>query len=558
MVFYNCKQIGWNTRDGGEGTYYAKDASISPTYTLGLYAVMKTSPQKYHITFNANGGVGTMDPVVKDSKGSVTLPSNTFTRKDMTFLGWTTSPTGAGTLIDDGGSYNLQSDTTLFARWACTVTFDANGGTGTMGDQTITSMKSTTLTTNTFTRSGYSFYGWNTESNGTGDRYTDGQSVTIDSNITLYAMWNCKIVFDANGGTGTMDDQSIVSYGTVNLTSIGERITREDYVFFKWNTRNDGAGEYYTDGQSITIENESITLYAIWGHKITFTGGSGATGSIPDLICKHGANQPLPSSSPIQKEGFAFYKWKDAEDTEYADGEVVTVDADIALTAEWGHSVIYDPNGGKGVLPAKVVVLGDTVAASDKAGLERAGYTFANWNTAPDGTGTPYAVGASVNTTSNVSLYAQWTPVSYTIVYNLDDGTATNPTAYDVDDPLITLNNPTKAGFSFVGWSGTDLIGSGNTTVTIATGSTGEREYTAHWAKISVVFDPNGGYGKMETQILSPNTSTPLTSNTFNRAYFTFNGWNTKADGTGTGYTDRQAVTLTSSVTLYAQWEDAA
>jgi uncharacterized repeat protein (TIGR02543 family) len=167
-------------------------------------------------------------------------------------------------------------------------------------------------------------------------------------------------------------------------------------------------------------------------------------------------------------------------------------------------------------------------------------------------------VGASVNTTSNVSLYAQWTPVSYTIVYNLDDGTATNPTAYDVDDPLITLNNPTKAGFSFVGWSGTDLIGSGNTTGTIATGSTGEREYTAHWAKISVVFDPNGGYGKMETQILSPNTSTPLTSNTFNRAYFTFNGWNTKADGTGTGYTDRQAVTLTSSVTLYAQWEDAA
>jgi len=554
MVFDNSKQIGWNTRDGGEGTYYAKDASISPTYTLGLYAVMKTSPQKYHITFNANGGVGTMDPVVKDSKGSVILPSNTFTRKDMTFQGWTTSPTGAGTLIDDGGSYNLQSDTTLFARWRCTVAFNANSGSGTMTDQTITSMKAENLNTNTFTRSGYTFYGWNTKSDGTGDRYTDGQSVTIDSNITLYAMWNCKIVFNANGGIGTMEDQSIVSYGTVNLTSIGESITRGEYVFFKWNTRDDGAGEYYTDGQSITIENESITLYAIWGHKITFTGGSETTGSIPDMICKDGANQTLPSSSPIKKDGFAFYKWKDAEDTEYADGVVVTVNADIALTAEWGHSVTYLPNGAKGVPPAKVVVLGDTVAASDKAGLERAGYTFANWNTAPNGAGTPYAVGASVDTTSNVILYAQWTPVSYAITYHLDDGTATNPTTYHVDDPLITLNNPTKAGFSFVGWSGTDLIGSGNTTVTIATGSTGAREYTAHWAKFSVVFDPNGGYGKMETQILSPNTSTPLTSNTFNRAYFTFNGWNTKADGTGTGYTDRQAVTLDSSVTLYAQW----
>ena len=70
-----------------------------------------------------------------------------------------------------------------------TITFNANGGSGSMSPQQVTSGVATTLTTNTFTRSGYAFVGWNTQDDGSGTSYTDGGSITISSNTTLYAQW---------------------------------------------------------------------------------------------------------------------------------------------------------------------------------------------------------------------------------------------------------------------------------------------------------------------------------------------------------------------------------
>jgi len=81
-------------------------------------------------------------------------------------------------------------------------------------------------------------------------------------------------------------------------------------------------------------------------------------------------------------------------------------------------------------------------------------------------------------------LYAKWTVHEYDITYDLDDGVISvpNPDKYRITDATITLNNPTKSGYVFIGWSGTDLIGNTNKDVKIAQGSVGDREYTAHWA----------------------------------------------------------------------------
>ncbi len=69
-----------------------------------------------------------------------------------------------------------------------------------------------------------------------------------------------------------------------------------------------------------------------------------------------------------------------------------------------------------------------------------------------------------------------------------------------------------------------------------------------------VSFEANGGSGTMEPQSVQYGVATQLNANAFTRAGYEFTGWNTKADGTGTPYDDRQSVTLTESVTLYAQW----
>ena len=95
--------------------------------------------------------------------------------------------------------------------------------------------------------------------------------------------------------------------------------------------------------------------------------------------------------------------------------------------------------------------------------------------------GNLYAPGESVPKVVT-TLTAQWTVHQYTITYNLAGGTAEgNPSTYTIETKAFTLKNPTKSGYTFTGWSGTGLDGENNMTVTIPTGSTGNRAYTAHW-----------------------------------------------------------------------------
>ena len=95
--------------------------------------------------------------------------------------------------------------------------------------------------------------------------------------------------------------------------------------------------------------------------------------------------------------------------------------------------------------------------------------------------GNLYAPGESVPAVVT-TLTAQWTVNQYTITYNLAGGTVeSNPNTYTIETKAFTLKNPTKSGYTFTGWSGTGLDGENNMTVTIPTGSTGNRTYTAHW-----------------------------------------------------------------------------
>ena len=145
--------------------------------------------------------------------------------------------------------------------------------------------------------------------------------------------------------------------------------------------------------------------------------------------------------------------------------------------------------------------------------------------------------------TNNVTVTASFQPITYTITYNNVEGAtfaASNPVNYTVEGEAITLNNPIKTGYTFGGWTGTDLDGI-TQTVTIPSGSTGDRAYTANWTThtYSVQFNGNGATGgEMSAQSFTYDEPKELTANAYTRTGYTFTGWNTAADGTGTAYTD--------------------
>ena len=123
----------------------------------------------------------------------------------------------------------------------------------------------------------------------------------------------------------------------------------------------------------------------------------------------------------------------------------------------------------------------------------RPGYTFLNWmyGSRPVADNDTYSGLVQSDAVASATLTAAWQLIPYTITYDLDGGTADgNPTGYSVESAAITLVNPTREGYDFTGWSGTGLTGTDNLTVVIPAGSTGDRSYTAHWAKQHVhVFD---------------------------------------------------------------------
>ena len=150
-----------------------------------------------------------------------------------------------------------------------------------------------------------------------------------------------------------------------------------------------------------------------------------------------------------------------------------------AVTVSAPYTVSYNANGGSGA-PGSQKKAQDITLKLSTTTPTRTGYTFNGWNTNNSGTGTNYAAGANYTANANVTLYAKWTAVNYTIGYTLNGGSvSTNPTSYTIATNTITLNNPTKDGYTFKGWTGSN----GNTpqtSVQIANGSTGNKTYTAN------------------------------------------------------------------------------
>ena len=231
---------------------------------------------------------------------------------------------------------------------------------------------------------------------------------------------------------------------------------------FNGSVTNDGkitGGAFYgTVSGDGTIENSAT-------HTVSFDTDGGSAVDAQKILRGQKVVRPVDPT----RSGYRFNGWyKDASVYDFTS----PVLDDFTLRAAWTanqYTITFDSDGGSTVTS---ITQDCGTAITAPANPTRDGYTFTGWHPA-----IPAAMPAG-----DLTVKALWSANSYAITYDLDGGTAEgNPDSYTIEAENITLNAPTKAGYTFTGWSGTDLTGENNMTVTIEKGSIGDRSYTAHW-----------------------------------------------------------------------------
>ena len=165
----------------------------------------------------------------------------------------------------DRVGYSMLANTTITipALPTYTVTYNANGGSGTPSSQSKTYNKALTLSSAKPTRTGYAFQGWATSASGS-VAYAAGASYTANASVTLYAVWKANtytVSYDANGGSGAPGNQTKTHGTTLTLSST--KPTRANYTFLGWGTAASSTTVSYAPGASYT-NNAAIKLYAVW------------------------------------------------------------------------------------------------------------------------------------------------------------------------------------------------------------------------------------------------------------------------------------------------------
>ncbi len=602
------RALGWKTSAAYEPSELVSNGStgLSPSvsstsynYTVDVYLKAPPDHTSYTVSYNANGGTGTMtDPnspyYVGNSSATFKVLSSSFTPPTgKHFVGWNLLADGTGTTYVVGSTYSIIGNITLYAQWEYdaqySVTYSANGGSGSVptgGSSYHQGDRVTVLFTPLPTRSGYNFLGWSTSSGATSATYTASglKTITIGtSNVTLYAVWDAieySVSYAANGGTGTMTDPSNPYYYGNQFTVLANTFTAPANKHFTgWNTASDGHGTNYTVGTAYTISG-NVTLYAQWAlnpkYSVTYNR-NGGSGSMTDPASPYydGSSFTVRTNTFTAPTNKHFTGWNTASDgsgTSYTAGTSYTISANVTLYAQWAfnaqYAVTYNANGGSGTMtdPSSPYYENTRFTVRSNSFTAPTNKHFTGWNTATDGSGTNYNAGSSYTITGDVTLYAQWAfNAQYTVTYYANGGTGTMTDAsspYYANNSFTVLENTFTAPTNkhFVGWS-TDSDGHGTDyTAGRAYTITGNVKLYAQWdwnEQYWVLYDPNGGLGIMYdwSNPYFDGTTVTVKSNGFLAPMFKrFVGWNTERNGSGTSYSAGSTFTITDDVVLYAQW----
>ncbi|MFC2661770.1 MAG: InlB B-repeat-containing protein [Eubacterium sp.] len=479
-----------------------------------------------------------------------------------------------------GGSYAWHLNGTINV-W--TVTYDLNGGSGSVTDTTgyLNNAEASIQNADGVKKAGYTLTGWKDQD---GNEYGLNDTVKMTKNITLTAQWtkkdNVTVTYDGNGGKTSDKKTSFTDSVTpdIEFSAADNQFSRAGYTFTGWNTKEDGSGTSYTPGTSLTV-TEATTLYAQWTKKnnvtITYDGNGGKTsdgsGTVTDSV------QPESSFSikgnPFNRPGYTFTGWNTKEDgtgTSYEAGKETSVTEATTLYAQWKaskYTIIYtDGVDGEEVFAdqTSTVKYGENTPAYSGT-PKRDNYVFAGWSPSVSKTVTGNATyTATWKADANNNNIPDDEEEKYTVTYS--DGANGTVFADQVTTDLLSgaatpaFNGgivPKRTGYVFAGWNPVP-----ETTVTKSAA------YVAQWKvdannngtaddeeqKYTVTYKDGADQSVFKDEVhsgLLAKTATPAFGGTLNRDGYTFAGWK---DQDGNTVQDPTKVNVSGDTVYTAQW----
>jgi len=566
--------------------------------TMTLYARWKNN-----VSFNADSGTPAPSPQIILSGALVPEPAPMSRGSLYAFKGWYTTDTFETQW--DFGTDTVNSNMTLYAKWDqipvdhYLVVFIAQGAVS-QPDNEIVVDGGKVIQPDNPVRDGWIFDKWYRDTSTTpwdfvnntvtAATLTDISNQTLLLNgtwIQLQAGLQYGVHFVTNGGSPIPADQVVSSNGKavepIPVMTKTDSQTGTTYTFGGWYSNAACTIPWvFTDNYGVTGTVSS--LYAKWNQSNYYTANFITGGGTP-VPAQQTVAKPSLITRPTdpQLTGYTFNGWSWYENP----GALNTwnfnsnyVMGNTNLFAQWtanSYTVSYNGNGSTGgSMTNSPYTYNDAPRALTTNGYTRTGYTFTGWNIQANGSGTGYTDGQPVQNLASangatVTLYAQWTPITYTVAYNANNGSgslASSTHTYDAAKNL-TVNNSiiTRTGYTFAGWN-TQADGSGvsytnGQNVINLRNSAGTFNLYAQWTAntYTVVYNANGGSGSTMSSNHTYGTSKPLNANTFGAPRGKeFTGWNTRADGSGASYANQASVLNMTSVNgdtviLYAQWQ---
>ena len=537
--------------------YPKYDVGKTITFNSNYPADVSTSPKTKDVIVSLNQDATihvSQKPTVGTSSDDFEIPAG------YTFKGWFTQATGGDKIEFKGDTgvtapTNVSSLSAVYAQWdkELTVTFHENyGQTENTTNKTISagsSLKSSDIPT--FTRADYAFKEWNTKADGSGTTYsnTQLQAETISSNTDYYAMWTPEnpdnavtLTFSPTGCDAqvTPASMTVVKGDTVYAyqmpTPTKTSATGDAYTFNGW---YGAASESDTTDKAPFTLTDNKTVYAHWTYagrdQVTVTFDyDGATSPTAPTTITVGKGDSIGDAMPTTpvKTNYSFDKWVNTADNSDFD-KTTTVNSNITVKATYKSDITVNFNINDGTTPATPFATDKGAPSKSYAAPsdpKRANYTFVGWNTKANGSG-KFITAADYATLNDVSTAAG----------------GTNPVelyAYWADAPVTPGKLP-----------GNETPNDNGVKVTFDSNASGSASSTVTDANPKYVYPHLGD----ALGTLMPEAPT--------RTNYKFVGWNTKADGSGTTFTDATAITTTLdgvtangskyNLVVYAQWDIA-